>query len=371
MPLVPPNPTPNLVTQEVAVGAPVASDWGLRVAGAINYLLEAPATVAALSSGTPTILNGSFELDLPPTIQPTGWVWSNHTSGQLPGNVISTDQFHGTNSYMVPIQTGANAGGTLAIATGTFPTGLLQCSEGLSYAIEFAIKATSTPINLPMSLIVSFYDSSGTLMGSPTSFELSPAVTPPPSPPPPPQELGTAWSYVRKTFAPPSGARYFTVMFDVGGPSSNVPSLNSVLIDGIFLFFPQKYARMFSNYNGGSSQVISTFQVPPGVTNIKARLAGGSNAVNSASDFKRGYLEGWMTDLRPGDLIYYGVGDTSGEETYLKVDSTGNKYKWSAAGSLGSSFTSAGGEFWDTIPDRALNPIVGPRDQGGMIIFEW
>ena len=384
MPPVFPNYPKQMDSNRVLVGSPISNDWGTDVSAVLNFLQTGPSTVAALASGTPTVLNGSFELDTVGTKNPIGWINTNHSAQIADGSVISSDQYHGTNSYQINVQMGPNAGGTLKTdTTGGGVSGLLQCSEGLNYAIEFALKVSQavTAAQLACNLTVNYYSSTGSSAGfTPDVFELNPnasASTP---------DLTTSWKYVRKIFVPPAGARYFTVAFDIGETAPNVPSITNVFLDGIFVFFPQRNARMSLIWPNASGQTRASFFVPPGVSLIKASLWGGSQRIssndpqtitnnNNSVHTKRGYTFGYLPALKSGDEIVYGVGGGDGSDTFIRgpqpINASGDKFQWTAMGSAGTRTlgTTYGGDVFEIGQDKGANLM--PFNQSGLLIFEW
>src|SRR5882724_3609655 len=98
-------PFVDIIDPRIAPDAPVSTDLMTDIRNDLRYLNGATLSPVT-AGGAPLVINSSFEIDTPGTVQPTGWTFvATGGSGQV--YAAQNQQIHGSQSYQVISGAGA------------------------------------------------------------------------------------------------------------------------------------------------------------------------------------------------------------------------------------------------------------------------
>lgn len=331
----------NIVAGRYAVNAPADTSLFADIVANENYLNNNQ-NAPAVAGDAPNVVNGSFELDVATTVQPTGWLFTAGTGGS--GLVVNTTFSDGAQSYeAIQGTTAGNTAGTLVgpYNQATSSNQFYVCSPKKSYQLKFMLQCNRTDIQ--NSVVINWYSNAQGFLSSTPLLTLANGASP------------VAWTAYNFNFTPPSSAYYFQIQFNLGSNSVTPPgATGNIFVDGISIS-PRTPFQTYSAYAATTSQTF-TFTVPSGVYYVMAKLYASYSLSGGLFGAPGGYAE-VLISCKPGDtmtiVVQAGSGTSSITYGALVISVTGG-----SGGTPGSGSATLTPSFGMTGGSMSKNPLI-------------
>jgi hypothetical protein len=270
----------TILASRYSVNAPASTDLFTDIVGDLSYLYQNQ-NAPSMTVGSPNIVNGSFELDVNATVQPTGWNFVAGPGGS--GQVTNAQYNDGAQSYGAS-QPGGGSGNTGGTLTGPYNQSTLSqqyypVSPSASYLLKFMLKCNRTDIQ--NSVTVYWYTNTYVANSSTPILTLATGSSP------------TSWTSYAFTVTPLSGSYFCTIQFNLGSNSSTPPgATGNIYVDGVSMSLRPAFSEITSYTSN------STFTVPSGVYYVQVEFFFNSSA--SGGYF---YYSKVIISVKPGDTF--------------------------------------------------------------------